>query len=220
VLLIPPLDAAGQMALDEAALNLVPEGSGFLRFYAWAGRAVTFGLAQPFSLAEALAKDRGMAGVPIVRRPTGGGVVFHDGDFTFSVIFPWERLTSALGVYECMHLAVRQGLAARGMETVVAGPGAAADACFDAPSPFDLVLPDGRKLMGGALRRRAGKGLYQGSLRPELCGLQTEELRKAVVAGIRDKWPCPWIDAPQPAWLAEAGTLAAKYRSDDWNRRR
>ncbi|MBI5623087.1 MAG: lipoate--protein ligase family protein [Elusimicrobia bacterium] len=218
--LVGRLDAPGQMALDEACLDLAPAGTGFLRFYDWAGPAVTFGLSQSYAMAAGMAQAKGLAGAPVVRRISGGGVVFHDGDFTFSIVFPWERLTSALGVYECMHVAVRQGLKACGIETVVAGPGQAADACFDAPSPFDLVLPDGRKLLGGALRRRAGKGLYQGSLRPELIGLPLEALREAVVRGIRERWPCPWADEPQASWLEEAERLRAKYLSDDWNRRR
>ncbi|MBI5883519.1 MAG: hypothetical protein HZB91_10500 [Elusimicrobia bacterium] len=226
------LDAAGQMALDEAVLGLAPDGAGFLRIYDWAGQAVTFGLAQPFAMAQGAAQAKGMAGMPIVRRPTGGGIVFHDGDLTFSVVFPWERLSSALGVYERMHRAIGEALASRGLETAVAGfavpppllappaGGGELNACFAEPSPFDLLTSGGKKLLGGALRRKPGRGLYQGSLRPELSGLGTDALRKAVAEGVRAAWPCAWLEAPEASWLAEAGRLTEKYRSDEWNRRR
>ncbi|MBI5210381.1 MAG: lipoate--protein ligase family protein [Elusimicrobia bacterium] len=216
------LDAGGQMALDEAVLDCASAGSCFLRFYEWAGPAVTFGLAQPYALALAAASARGMASVPIVRRPTGGGVVFHDGDLTFSVVFPWERLSPAPAVYERMHGAIGEALASRGVETRLApsSPAAAVDVCFTVPSPFDLLTAWDEKLLGGALRRRRGRGLYQGSLRPECCHLPPAGLREAVAEGVRRAWPGAWIERLDPAWEAEGLMLAPKYSSASWNRRR
>lgn len=226
------MDAPGHMALDEAILELALPGTSFFRFYEWRGPAVTFGLAQPYALALACAKASGMACVPIVRRPTGGGVVFHDGDLTFSVVFPWERLSPALQVYERMHLGIREALAKRGVETSVAGfagpppllappaGGGERSICFDAPSPFDLLGGNGEKLLGGALRRRKGQGLYQGSFRPERCRLPRRELEVAVAEGICAAWPGARPEPLDPAWFAAGERLAEKYGSAAWNKRR
>ena len=73
------------MAIDEiVACDKTLENKNFLRFFNWQEqKAITFGYAQRSkSLKEQLE-----AGYKITRRPSGGGIVYHDGDLTFSVIF-------------------------------------------------------------------------------------------------------------------------------------
>src|SRR5688572_30718232 len=84
--------ASWNMALDEALLeNATSIGSPVLRLYGWNQSAATFGYSQKYSDVAAWTPLR-----PMVRRPTGGGLVPHDADWTYSLIFPpehsWHKL--------------------------------------------------------------------------------------------------------------------------------
>lgn len=210
------------MALDEALLLSSQEDQVILRFYHWAGPAVTFGYSQSHVLAHEAARARGLGDVPVVRRSTGGGVVFHDGDLTFSLVFPWMRLSSPKAIYEKAHRGILAGLRQSGVEAHLWEPGVGAareklEQCFRGPEPFDLVDRAGRKILGGALRRRAARGLYQGSLR-----LPRPEYplgKEAVERGLAREWGRLTRELA-PSWLQDARRLAVKYGSDEWNKRR
>lgn len=205
------------MALDEAALAHAPEGAAVLRFYRWAGPALTFGYSQSWAAAWAAAQSAGIPAAQTVRRATGGGIVFHDGDITFSLVFPWPRLSAPAQIYERVHRGVREGLAAAGIESSLWTGKAPArqTACFTGPETGDLVDGRGRKLLGGALRRRLGRGLYQGSLRvPRRDGLEA-----AIQRGLSRHWE-RLMTGSEESWREAAEALAGRYASDSWNRRR
>ena len=212
------------MALDEAALLAAPGDGLFLRIYRWSGPACTFGYGQPFFAPRSACDARGWKDVVPVRRATGGGIVFHDGDLTFSLIFPWDRTWAPDAIYKNIHRGVHSALKAAGTTTALWSPprrplGAAA-ACFARAEPMDLVLPDGRKVLGGALRKRDGKGLYQGSLRPEALNLPREDAAAAIADGAaREFGREPSTEIPD-AWLGAARKLEDRYRSREWNERR
>lgn len=218
------LDAAAHMALDEAILLNAPNESVVLRFYRWSGPAVTFGYSQSYATALRAAQDKGLAAAPIVRRATGGGVVFHDGDLTFSLVFPWERLCAPDLIYKNIHRGVHLGLKSHGIVSRLwsgaPAPGGLEKLCFSAPEKMDLTDDDGRKALGGALRRRAGLGLYQGSLRLEVFGRAEEQIREAVTAGLEKEWEQPLRLDVDPIWETEARRLEPKYRSQEWTQRR
>lgn len=225
-----PLDAAGHMAFDEAVLEEGREGVTLLRFYRWKPEgdpcAVTFGFSQAYADAEAAVRARlGGVTVPLVRRATGGGVVFHGTDVTFSLVFPWPTLSDPGLVYKDVHLAVHLGFKAGGVATGLWSPARAPGLrpdCFAGPEPKDLVAPDGHKALGGALRRRRGRGLYQGSLRPEVLGVGAAAARAAVTEGLSVGWKALFDRRePPPRAAARAAELRAhRYSSDRWNRRR
>ena len=84
--------AAFNMALDEALLEAVSRlGKPVLRFYGWTEPAATFGYFQKYAEVERATLLR-----PLIRRPTGGGIVPHDADWTYSAVFPpgheWHSL--------------------------------------------------------------------------------------------------------------------------------
>ena len=84
--------AAFNMALDEALLESVSRlGQPVLRFYGWTEPAATFGYFQKYAEVERATLLR-----PLIRRPTGGGIVPHDADWTYSLAFPpgheWHSL--------------------------------------------------------------------------------------------------------------------------------
>jgi len=218
------LDASGHMALDEAALSAAPSGALVLRVYRWKGDACTFGYSQPHHAARSACDARGWKHVSPVRRATGGGIVFHDGDLTFSLVFPWDRTWAPDAIYKNIHRGVHSALKSAGTKTSLWSPprrpiGAAA-ACFTRAEPMDLVLDDGRKVLGGALRKRGGKGLYQGSLRLEALSLPREAVEAAVADGVaREFGAAPSTEIPA-AWLDAGRALEERYRSRQWNERR
>jgi lipoate-protein ligase A len=211
------------MALDEAILLSSPAGPSVLRVYRWSGRACTFGYSRPWSEARAALDERGWSEVAPVRRATGGGIVFHDGDLTFSLVFDWDRTLAPDMIYKNVHRGLHLALKSRRVDTALWSPrvrpeGAAA-ACFARAEPMDLVRGDGAKLCGGALRKRGARGLYQGSLRPEGLGLSFEELSDAVADAAAREFGAPRLEISQE-WLTHGRALEPRYRSDDWNRRR
>src|SRR5712672_1969240 len=76
--------AAENMAIDEVLLeSVVTFGAPLLRFYSWSEPAASFGYSQRYSEIARLTSLR-----PLVRRPTGGGFVPHDADWTYTLVFP------------------------------------------------------------------------------------------------------------------------------------
>ena len=81
------------MALDEALLESVSRlVRPVLRFYGWTAPA-----AYVWLFPEILGGGTPPRGcVHFVRRPTGGGIVPHDADWTYSLVFPpgheWHSL--------------------------------------------------------------------------------------------------------------------------------
>ncbi|MFI5344843.1 MAG: biotin/lipoate A/B protein ligase family protein [Elusimicrobiota bacterium] len=221
---LPVLDAAGHMALDEGIFTSAPAGAFILRLYRWGGLGCTFGYSQPHHAVRAACDARGWKDVLPVRRATGGGIVYHDGDVTFSLVFPWDRTLAPDSIYKNVHRGIHSALKAAGARASLWSPerrslGPAA-ACFTRAEPMDLVLDDGRKILGGALRKRGLKGLYQGSLRPEALALTRSQIESAVLDGIaREFGRTPVTDIPQ-AWLEQGRTLEGRYRSSEWNERR
>lgn len=77
---------AWNMAVDEAILEARLQGivPPTLRFYGWAPPAVSLGYAQ--KLSPTVLAEINRAGLDVVRRPTGGRAVLHDGELTYSFV--------------------------------------------------------------------------------------------------------------------------------------
>jgi lipoyl(octanoyl) transferase len=155
--------AAMNMAIDEALLETVPMPS--LRFYCWQRPSLSFGYFGPFSdvAAEELRRD-------IVRRWTGGGIVLHDHDLTYSIILPGgnARRRSARVLYTEIHEAMREAFSSLNNRVALASNDAPkiSGACFANPVVADVLL-DGRKIAGAAQRRTRAGLLHQGSIQYE-----------------------------------------------------
>src|SRR5271154_7144909 len=112
-------DAAFNMALDEALLeNFSRLGKPGLRFYGWTEPAATFGYFQKFSEVERATLLR-----PLIRRPTGGGIVPHDADWTYSFVVPPDHewhLLAAVESYRRIHDWIRAAFAELESETELA----------------------------------------------------------------------------------------------------
>jgi len=222
----PALDAYGQMALDEVLLESAPQDALTLRLYRWSGQAGTFGYFQAYEEVLRQTVRHTASGFPLVRRLTGGGIVYHDGDITFSLVFPWNHLTDASWIYKEIHRGIHLGLKARNLRSRLWSPPrrepSLPGVCFARPSPMDLVHEDGTKFLGGALRRRRGVGLYQGSMRLEGFKTASDRLAEAIINGIGEVWGADFHQEHAGAELLEdARELAErKYKTEEWNQRR
>jgi lipoate-protein ligase A len=153
------------MACDFWLLRHAREiGRPLLRTYGWDRPSVTIGYFQawPSELASRYT---------IVRRPTGGALVYHDADLTFTVVLPpehaWCRL-KAIDRYRRVHERVAEMFARRGRRAVLAPveppvSRSTRAACFEKSSRYDVVL-EGNKVAGGAQRVTRDGLLHQGSI--------------------------------------------------------
>lgn len=211
------------MALDEAILTESAADEVVLRVYRWSGPACTFGYSLRIEDARRACAERGLSVEP-VRRTTGGGIVFHDGDITFSLVFPWDKTLAPETVYKNIHRGIHQALKTNGISNSLWSPNekmtGTATACFSRPERMDIVTDNGKKCLGGALRKKGAKGLYQGSMRPEELHASREDLEKAILNGAAKEFGVMPRTDISDAWLAAGKILEEKYISSDWNTRR
>lgn len=212
---------AYNMAVDEALLEAAPAlGQPVLRFYGWTESAATFGYFQKISEIERVTRLR-----PLVRRPTGGGLVPHDADWTYSLALPpahaWHALR-ATESYERVHQWLRAAFARLGVAAELAPccrkeiPGQ----CFAGHEKSDLLW-HGRKIAGAAQRRTKTGLLIQGSVQPPP-GADRRDWQQAMGDAAQTDWGAHW--EPWEISGALAGRVRelveTKYARADYNRRR
>ena len=213
--------AAENMAWDAALLEVAPQlGAPVLRFYGWTEPAATFGYFQHFADIEKLTPLR-----PIIRRPTGGGLVPHDRDWTYSLAFPpsdpWYAL-KAVESYRRVHEWVQSTFAVCRVSTELS-PSAVKEApgqCFIGAEQFDVLL-DAKKIAGAAQRRTRDGLLIQGSIQPPP-GIPRETFQRAMLDVARQQWNVGWEELQPDAALLErvANLVAAKFSRREFNARR
>lgn len=153
--------AAMNMALDEACLEMATQP--VIRFYRWGRPALSFGFFGRFNDVAAFAGER-----DLVRRWTGGGIVFHGDDLTYCLVVPAAEKVSArssMWLYEQTHRAIQRTLR-RGGEKAWLAPdtlGERSQACFAKPVRADVMLR-GKKIAGAAQRRTRHGLIQQGSI--------------------------------------------------------
>lgn len=214
-------EPAWNMALDEALLQSAPErAEPVLRFYSWSSPAATFGYFQAYAQVATVTALR-----PLIRRPTGGGLVPHQADWTYSLVFPtrhpWYRLP-ALESYRQLHRWLQAAFLKLGVTSDLAAeprkdqPGQ----CFAGPERFDLVWA-GRKVAGAAQRRARQGLLIQGSIQPPP-GWDRAAWQTALCQVAQQWWSVVWMGWQLPETLVrQAQQLAdAKYSRPDYNQRR
>ena len=156
-----PRDAALNMAMDEAFLESATTPT--LRYYRWKQPALSFGYFGSFADVAEQHEHR-----EIVRRWTGGGIVPHGNDFTYSAFIPKAHpllARSSLEIYALFHDAICRALARSGLSATLA-PSVTpkvSEHCFANPVRAD-VLCEGQKIAGAAHRRSRLGLLHQGSI--------------------------------------------------------
>ena len=214
--------AAFNMALDEALLEAVAHlGHVVFRTYAWAEPAATFGYFQRWTEVERMTLLR-----PLVRRPTGGGLVPHVNDWTYSLVVPpqhdWYAL-AAVNSYQRLHEWMAAAFALLGLPTQLAATACAGrpGQCFAGATQADLLWR-GRKVAGAAQRRTRHGLLIQGSVQPIPEPLSRAELAVAVRQAATPGLAPHWLTMEPTADLVDRALRLAdeKYSRQEYNRRR
>ncbi|GLI37643.1 lipoate--protein ligase [Geobacter hydrogenophilus] len=198
-----PLAGPANMAVDEALLlHFDPAASlPVLRLYGWEPPAFSVGRFQRAE--EALHLERcTAAGIPVVRRITGGGVIYHAAELTYAVVCATRHISDARGVKESFRALT--GFLLRfygdlGIDASWAVDSRSRDGrlgvrtplCFAGQEEYDIVA-DGRKIGGNAQRRLKDVIFQHGSV-PLRCAL-AEAL--------------PFFRQPPPGLLEGATSLA------------
>jgi lipoate-protein ligase A len=204
-------DGPANMALDEALLDWVAEGDrpAVLRTYGWTVPSLSLGYFQ--RLADARGDPR-WASVPVVRRPTGGGAIWHEHEVTYALVIPAKHpvVPSRVDLYRLVHAEIAKLIVELGgknrpesrteITSVAISPTQNEHKrpflCFTDRNPHDIVI-GGFKVAGSAQRRRAGAVLQHGSVllagsdrTPELRGIRNVA---GVTLGPRE-WSEPFLE--------------------------
>ncbi len=159
-----PRPGPENMAVDEWLLRTVTEP--LLRIYDWEGNWMSLGYFTGVREAERCSRDEA---VSLVRRATGGGVVDHRIDRTYSLVVPKSHAAARLpgaGSYRVIHSALAEAMREAGIETrlIERDLDGESAACFEKPVAWDIVGAGGRKLAGAGQRRTRNGLLHQGSV--------------------------------------------------------
>lgn len=213
----PPRSPSLNMAIDEMLLESQNAGGALptLRIYFWDRPCYTIGYFQKVEKKDA----------PVVRRLTGGGLVRHGQDITFSFtafhssgLVPKDVKTSYLAVNEALRIGLKSlypALDFADCKTVPSGRGKEAERiCFDKSACYDLLL--NRKKVVGASQRRIGTALlHQSSIFLEG---NKGELARLIAEGFQKKMGLDFEIAPLDKEEMEKARDVEKkrYSLPDW----
>ncbi len=220
-----PRPAALNMAIDEVLMESQdePNADPILRIYSWERPAYSIGYFQSVG-AVASRFGCGQKKLEVVRRPTGGGLVFHGQDMTFSLslknpnpFLPAEAKASYLKVNEVLLKAFKTfypSMDFMDCKFVPSGRSTLDTVCFETPTCYDLVW-NGKKRVGSSQRRKAESFLHQSSV---FLDKPSSELVPALLKAFQESWAIEF----RTTRLTEAELSRAEkkvreiYTSPDW----
>lgn len=140
------------LALDEVMLQSVVEGgSPTLRFWSWSARSVTIGSFQMVSdevYLDRCLEDR----VPVIRRISGGGCMFHapDKELVYSLALPSSMVPRSIPAsYAMLQAPIQQALVDLGVRATILE---------------NNIMIGSHKISGSSQRRVKGAVLHHGTL--------------------------------------------------------
>ncbi len=211
------------MAIDEILIDKVVQSldKPILRFYDWNTPSISIGYSQTFPKSD----DKHA----VVRRFTGGGVVFHDSDITYSVAVPQTHPICHLNrhdSYKFFHIAIMDFFSSFGVRSELSPESSVCEnrkvmRCFVSPSKYDIISENTK--LAGAAQRRGRKGiLHQGSIiLPEKINLSKETLINKIKNSFEKIHSIIFQEfKPDEVILNEARLLEQnKYSTSSWNQK-
>jgi lipoate-protein ligase A len=232
-------DGPTNMAADEVLLEAADQGVASLRFYGWSEPTLSLGY---FQTASARQSDPRRAGLPWVRRATGGEALVHHFEITYALALPpgplWQKLSKS---WICrMHGIIRAALSSLGIPLQGCGEGEEKRfgefLCYLHHTPGDVLL-QGHKVVGSAQRKRRGALLQHGSIllatspfTPSLPGINdlcaARLTSAAVCAAVVERfvhetgWVLHEADWTEDERRRRGELAAARYANPGWNEKR
>jgi lipoate-protein ligase A len=213
------------MAIDEALLekSRLLEDCLLLRFYSWSTPCVSFGYTQRYTDVAA-----GAGGLPIVRRPTGGGVVHHGDDFTYSVVIPPGSVFFSMNrkaIYIFFHAAIAGALKRLKVSVFLQDGEKRVSGyykCFENPVPCDIVSPVFGKIAGAAQKHSKKGILTQGSVAIRKINAERDKFEDALLKILAEEnhFEFSSFSPPEEIMQTAAKLAATKYSSEKWNEMR
>jgi lipoate-protein ligase A len=214
-----PRSAAMNMAIDEALLENA--NLPVIRFYQWDHPALSFGYFGRYS--DVVRQER-----DLVRRWTGGGIVFHGEDLTYAIVIPASDSAfseSSMFVYERVHRGLCDALVEIGEQAELITERTSnaqrptsnvqlPHACFANPVRADVML-NGGKIAGAAQRRTRHGLLHQGSIQNIDVGSGLAERFTRALASEIDNCKIDEAITQRAAEIARQ-----KYGTEAWLRKR
>ena len=212
------------MAADEFLMESQKDSGAFpvLRIYFWESPAVSIGYFQ--SVEDVARRLKGKGGGTIVRRVTGGGLVAHGNDLTFSLalksdnpFLPTDVKMSYLKVNEALRLGLKdlyKELDYADCKTVPSGRPDEERVCFEKPSCYDLLIGK-KKVVGASQRRRDGAILHQSTVfLPDT----REVLIEKILKGFGELWKAEFVRQPwsEGELLGIRKKEKERYGSPEW----
>jgi lipoate-protein ligase A len=229
------------MAIDEALLEQAAVPS--IRFYRWHSAALSFGYFGKFADVANYAGER-----DLVRRWTGGGIVFHGDDLTYSIVIPVGDVAfgeSSISIYEKIHCALCRVLNANGARAELASVAAVYDRRKSRKDDLQIAPAVGNRLsLGSAVADRRYNECFANPVRADVmidgrkvAGAAQRRTRSGLLQqgsiqdiNLRNGLAQPFAEALSATCserkineeiLSRARELAErKYGADSWLRRR
>lgn len=234
--------AAENMALDFLLLQRYPAPSApRFRHYEWRTSAFTFGFSQKIGFVRANLPPGER--FDLCRRPTGGGIVDHRNDWTYSLVLPRGHVLyeeRAAQSYRIVHDRLAGALVALGQPAAVkteCGPvgGGAPNAlgdegscgqdaspsgvCFQRAELYDVVnTATSHKIAGAAQKRNKHGLLFQGSIEKSAVGaVDWEDFSARFVDALARVLGAEAQETPWPELEeSEVEGLIEQYSSPEW----
>jgi len=175
----PRLSGSKNMQSDLELFKAFENGmtTSTLRIYSWNPPCVSLGYSQNSEAEIDLEKAKNL-GWEVVKRPTGGGIVFHnEAEVTYSIvtaidnpIFPEGLVPSYRKISEAIVHAIQLiGIDAQiqtsnfKLQNKSQIPNPKSQLCFSYPAEYEVVV-EGKKIVGSAQKRGKRTLLQQGSI--------------------------------------------------------
>lgn len=205
----------GAMAVDEWLMTT--RTAPVLRVYRWKGNWGSLGYFGRLDDARQAIPE-----VSWVRRWTGGGIVDHRADWTYTLFAPagepWVARKGGTR-YRAIHSALAETLRKEGTAARLSSGDDATGAtvCFENPVDHDLVGASGRKLAGAGQRRNLHGLLHQGSVALPCGEEQSHERSWRLANALGAKVSGVEITVPEDAVTA---IVRDRYGRPEWTSRR
>jgi lipoate-protein ligase A len=204
------------MEYDEHLFSNFEHGSNetTLRIYGWEGPCISIGYTQKPELELNLANCK-KYGIEVVKRPTGGGIVFHNEfEVTYSLVcalddpkLPKGMIESYVFISKIIIEALnRVGVPAELSDT---RHHEQARLCFSFPASYEITL-QGNKIVGSAQKRGKKALLQQGSIFIRNSDLKIDDFIKHSIE-FKSIYDIMGIDIDQHRLSSELSTAFSRH---------